>query len=411
MSGKSYVWRTAAILVVVGHVILFASRSLPFFSIPRQSQQRQLSTNESRTCSLSEETLRFQFHEWTKTYRLVSDGTTADERWKWTVDNSFNQSVANKGTNISNKNETDRLLQAENSNNTTTSPMTLRSFSQTNGAIIEVRACWCAEAYLDRPIEYCPASFDTCLVRGEEGLVSCYTSTGSHGFMSSFWPLASFWIVALGYALSCTDGGTWARQFIRRILAHPSEGQVMLEENLDQLLEDRPEHAVFLYRQAVMRIRQAYLEPRRRREWFSTSSDSDGSHATPDEGDFLEAPRDTLILKVTTYGEPSFNVQRTPSVARNSTTSWRHDQVTFQQMDSQMEQGLRCAICLVRLEQGDVVGNIPCGHVFHKACLKSWLPQANRCPLCRHPDIATLRTRRPTAQQTSVSELSIAQIY
>jgi hypothetical protein len=393
------------------HVILLARRSLPLLNTQRHSQRRQLSTNESRTCSLSEETLRFQFHEWTNTYRLVSDGTTADERWKWTVDNSFNQSVSNKGTNISKKNETNRLLQDKNRNNTTANPMTLRTFSQTNGAIIEVRACWCAEAYLDRPIEYCPASFDTCLVRGEEGLVSCYTTTGSHGFMRSFWPLASFWIVALGYALTCTDGGTWARQYIRRILAHPSEGQVMLEENLDQLLGERPEHAVFLYRQAVMRIRQAYLEPRRRREWFSTSSDSDEPHAPPDDGDFLEAPRDALILKVTTYSEPSSMVQRTPFVTRNSTTSWRHDPVTFQQMDSQMEQGIRCAICLVRLEQGDIVGDIPCGHVYHKACLKSWLPQANQCPLCRQPDIAALRTRRPTAQLTSTNTLSVAQIY
>ena len=29
----------------------------------------------------------------------------------------------------------------------------------------------------------------------------------------------------------------------------------------------------------------------------------------------------------------------------------------------------RCAICLVRVEIGDVVGDIACGHVFHKACM------------------------------------------
>ena len=29
----------------------------------------------------------------------------------------------------------------------------------------------------------------------------------------------------------------------------------------------------------------------------------------------------------------------------------------------------RCAICLVRVEIGDVVGDIACGHIFHKACM------------------------------------------
>lgn len=186
----------------------------------------------------------------------------------------------------------------------------------------------------------------------------------------------------------------------------------MLEENLDDLLEERPEHAAFLYRQAVMRIRQAYLTPRRRRGWFSTSGNTDeSSHGTADEGVFLEAPCDALLLKVTTYGEPELPVQRTSSMTRNSLTPWRHDQVTFQQMDNQMEQGLRCAICLVRLEHGDVVGDIPCGHVYHKACLKSWLQQANRCPLCQQTDIATLRAYRRTTPSTLTNSLSVAQIY
>jgi hypothetical protein len=49
-----------------------------------------------------------------------------------------------------------------------------------------------------------------------------------------------------------------------------------------------------------------------------------------------------------------------------------------------------CAICLTRLQEGDVVGNISCGHVFHKECLKDWLPRRNTCPLCQRRGIAML---------------------
>merc|ERR1712008_318106 len=30
-----------------------------------------------------------------------------------------------------------------------------------------------------------------------------------------------------------------------------------------------------------------------------------------------------------------------------------------------------CSICLGEIEEGDLVGDIPCGHIFHKDCLKA----------------------------------------
>jgi hypothetical protein len=56
-----------------------------------------------------------------------------------------------------------------------------------------------------------------------------------------------------------------------------------------------------------------------------------------------------------------------------------------------------CAICLSEIENGDIVGDIPCHHVFHKDCLKSWLQRCNRCPLCQQEGIAS-RSRPPVYQ-------------
>jgi hypothetical protein len=66
------------------------------------------------------------------------------------------------------------------------------------------------------------------------------------------------------------------------------------------------------------------------------------------------------------------------------------DHVTFEIMDDELEHGTRCAICLIRLRDGDVIGDITCNHCMHKDCLKDWLRRKNRCPLCQENGIAIL---------------------
>lgn len=50
-----------------------------------------------------------------------------------------------------------------------------------------------------------------------------------------------------------------------------------------------------------------------------------------------------------------------------------------------------CTICHLDLEDGDRVGDLPCGHTFHIDCLKSWIARRNVCPLCLAENIATPR--------------------
>jgi hypothetical protein len=44
---------------------------------------------------------------------------------------------------------------------------------------------------------------------------------------------------------------------------------------------------------------------------------------------------------------------------------------------------LRCNVCLEDFVSGDLVGRVPCRHLFHTTCLKRCLEQDFRCPLCR----------------------------
>ncbi|RAL37540.1 hypothetical protein DM860_000234 [Cuscuta australis] len=46
---------------------------------------------------------------------------------------------------------------------------------------------------------------------------------------------------------------------------------------------------------------------------------------------------------------------------------------------------VECAVCLCRMEHGEEVRDLRCGHVFHKACLDRWLGTGGlTCPLCRN---------------------------
>jgi hypothetical protein len=61
---------------------------------------------------------------------------------------------------------------------------------------------------------------------------------------------------------------------------------------------------------------------------------------------------------------------------------------TRQEVSEDQEEEL-CAICLNAFQEGDRVGNVKCGHIFHATCLKTWIQRKNHCPLCQMDDMAT----------------------
>ena len=41
-----------------------------------------------------------------------------------------------------------------------------------------------------------------------------------------------------------------------------------------------------------------------------------------------------------------------------------------------------CIICLEQYEIGQRLIILPCDHEYHEQCIKTWLNEKNRCPLC-----------------------------
>jgi hypothetical protein len=42
-----------------------------------------------------------------------------------------------------------------------------------------------------------------------------------------------------------------------------------------------------------------------------------------------------------------------------------------------------CVICLNDFEKGQKALIIPCTHIFHADCIKSWFNTQNTCPICK----------------------------
>uniref|UniRef100_A0A2C9UAM4 RING-type E3 ubiquitin transferase n=1 Tax=Manihot esculenta TaxID=3983 RepID=A0A2C9UAM4_MANES len=42
-----------------------------------------------------------------------------------------------------------------------------------------------------------------------------------------------------------------------------------------------------------------------------------------------------------------------------------------------------CAVCMEGFKSTTGGKQVPCGHIYHSACISSWLSHSNSCPLCR----------------------------
>lgn len=46
-----------------------------------------------------------------------------------------------------------------------------------------------------------------------------------------------------------------------------------------------------------------------------------------------------------------------------------------------------CPVCQEDIPEGGIAKKMPCNHLFHDACLMTWLEKANSCPTCRGSEL------------------------
>ncbi|XP_059644918.1 putative RING-H2 finger protein ATL12 [Cornus florida] len=48
------------------------------------------------------------------------------------------------------------------------------------------------------------------------------------------------------------------------------------------------------------------------------------------------------------------------------------------------DEGVECAVCLCKIEEGDEIRELRCEHLFHRVCLDRWVGYRHiTCPMCR----------------------------
>jgi hypothetical protein len=62
-----------------------------------------------------------------------------------------------------------------------------------------------------------------------------------------------------------------------------------------------------------------------------------------------------------------------------------------------------CSICYEPLEHDEKIGILPCDHLFHSKCLKTWLARRNVCPLCQATEVATPKYADEDTEEQTVS--------
>mmetsp|Transcript_47266 Transcript_47266/g.75486 ORF Transcript_47266/g.75486 Transcript_47266/m.75486 type:complete len:381 (+) Transcript_47266:59-1201(+) len=71
-----------------------------------------------------------------------------------------------------------------------------------------------------------------------------------------------------------------------------------------------------------------------------------------------------------------------PPASTYAISSLPHVMVTLR--DIEQNQNDSCVVCLDTLAVGNRASRVPCGHLFHEACILDWLKNSNQCPVCRY---------------------------
>jgi len=239
------------------------------------------------------------------------------------------------------------------------------------GAIVLGRECSCS------PVEgtYCPVGNQYCKIElvnpyQEKLGLSCTTDTDD-AFSLFVLPLTVFLFIFFCCLCQYSPRGRYAKGYAKKVACCWDEGRY------EQSLND-----------ALNRMAQQHFDQHRRMERIRTYQVETGRVVIPRERPMLHG---VISSRTTTASSPTNTsdiIVARQSVVVLKTTRY-HGDIDMREISPEDQDEETCAICLFTFQEGDRVGNVRCGHVFHVECLKEWIQRKNHCPLCQMNNMAT----------------------
>jgi hypothetical protein len=230
-------------------------------------------------------------------------------------------------------------------------------------ALLLARECLCAPVADASISTFCPVGQDNCRIALPNGYraqleLTCTTEPQDF-FVRYVLPLTVFMFVFFGCLCFCSPKGRSAVGYMKKIIHCCDED--WYEQSLNDTLD---------------RMVQQQFDRRMRLERARAYQDTTGRIFIPSAQNVLPG-----------IGMPTLQREIAHrSIVVLKTMKYRGN--TRQEVSEDQEEEL-CAICLNAFQEGDRVGNVKCGHIFHATCLKTWIQRKNHCPLCQMDDMAT----------------------
>lgn len=231
---------------------------------------------------------------------------------------------------------------------------------------------------------YCPVNLKYCALPGASRkaaseLVCLNIQNDEEVFVQSVWPIIVIWYALTFSFCICTWAGRNACDYTISFF-FPCWNKALFSVICPQAggIESNNRFLRSFFHQRREFIQDRYQRYRRTVE-----------RSEEHEGDVLsysseyELRTRTIKLKKEKLSENSKMKTTTETPAPNS----EEDPLSCDMLEDN-NASPSCAICFLNLEDGDRVGAIDCGHLFHVDCLKGWLIRRNVCPLCLHEGIA-----------------------
>lgn len=90
------------------------------------------------------------------------------------------------------------------------------------------------------------------------------------------------------------------------------------------------------------------------------------------------------------------------SLSRESATTTRQVSALLKTKRYEATEGdYVCPVCLIEVDDGERIGDLPCGHIYHVDCLKAWLKRKNICPLCKLKGLASTQEEAQIATMST----------